>query len=184
MDLVKCILTFCLLIVFFDPVAGEVTTSSVATDNTWKSLDFENDGWTSFDYDDSWWESAYERRSWDGVESGKSIWYPGEIDQNPVYFRSTFNIDGVKILNGKAYVDISDGTYDVDGIIYLYINDNSLDKIVSQGDTAAIDITPYIKPGKNVIAAKVDIPDPGYGRSWAFFSTIRYDKTASGQPIT
>jgi len=121
MNLKNGILTAAILIFLFHPVAGEVTTLSIATDSSWKCLDFENNGWTSNNYDDSWWESAYERRG--GVESSRSIWYPGGISQNPVYFRSIFNIDGVKILNGKAYAAVSDGTYGPKGTIYLYIND-------------------------------------------------------------
>lgn len=177
----KKILILCLLAVLSYPVASEVTTLTIATDNTWKSLDFENDGWTSNGYDDSWWESAYERRSY-GIESSKSIWYPGKISQNPVYFRSTFNIDGVEILNGKVSTAIDDGTYGESGTIYLYINDNPLDKITTNDKAAIIDITPYIKPGKNVIAAKVDMKK-GDGRSWTLFGTIRYNRTASGQPF-
>jgi len=180
MSLIKSVLILCLLIVLSHTVAGEVATLSIATDNTWKSLDFENDGWTSNDYDDSWWEPTMER-DWTELESGEPIWYPGNVEINPAYFRNVFMIDGVKILNGKLYVK----TYGGDGTTYLYINDNPLDKITARRDeTAAIDITPYIKPGKNVIAAKVDIPDTYYGPAWALIGTIRYDKTALGQPIT
>jgi len=157
------------------PVAGEVTTLSIATDNTWKTLDFENDGWTSNNYDDSWWKSA-EESTW-SIESGKGIWYPGELAPKVAYFRNTFEIGGTQILNGKLHVK----TYNSDGVAYLYINDNPIEKINYETGADGIDITSYLKPGKNVIAAKVSAP--GYS-SWALVGTIRYDKSASGQPIT
>ncbi len=176
MNLMKCSLIISLFVVLSHSGAGEITTLSIITDNTWKSLDFENDGWTSNDYDDSWWESAVDR-NWNSYESSRMIWYPGEIRANPAYFRTTFVIDGIEILNGKLNVDPNGGS------VYLYINDLSLDKITSpDGNPALIDITSYLKPGKNVIAAKVDISD-SRDRGWALFGTIRYDKSASGQPV-
>jgi hypothetical protein len=177
MNAAKCSLIICLFIVFFHSAAGEVTTLTVITDNGWKCLDFENDGWTSNYYDDSWWESAEEGK-WNSIESSKLIRYPGELGANPSYFRDTFSIDGAEILNGKFYV----GSY-YGGDIYIYINDNPLDKITAgTGDPAIIDITSYLQPGKNVIAAKVDLSDSF--RYWALVGKIRYDKSTSGQPVT
>lgn len=177
MDAMKFSLIISLFIVFSYSAAGEVTTLSIITDNTWKSLDFENNGWTSNDYDDSWWESAVER-NWNSIETSKMIWYPGEIRPNPTYFRTTFVIDGTEILNGKLNVDPNGGN------IYLYINDVPIDKITApHSNPALIDITSYLKPGKNVIAAKVDISGES-DRGWALVGTIRYDKSASGQPVT
>jgi hypothetical protein len=175
MNQIKSILAFCILIILCHPVTGEVTTLSIATDSSWKSLDFEHEGWTSNDYDDSWWESAEQKDG--GLESGQGIWYPGSVAPNVAYFRNGFGIDGTEILNGQLHVRTYNG-----GTIYLYINDNPLDKITVSYDPVAVDITSYLKPGKNVIAAKVDTS--GSGRSWALIGTIRYDKSASGQPIT
>jgi hypothetical protein len=175
MNLINNISIVCILIVLSYPVAGEITTLSIATDSSWKSLDFENNGWTSNSYDDSWWKSAEEKDG--GLESGKGIWYPEEVAPDVVYFRNAFEIDGTEILNGMLHIKTYRG-----GIVYLYINDNPLDKITVSYNPIGIDITSYLKPGKNVIAAKVDTS--GNYPSWALIGTIRYDKSASGQPIT
>jgi hypothetical protein len=174
MNLMNSILIVSVSMVLLHPVAGEVTTLSIATDSSWKCLDFENAGWTSNNYDDSWWESADTRDG--GLESGQGIWYPGDVAPAVAYFRNAFEIGGSEILNGKLHVRTYGG-----GTVYLYINDNPLDKMTVSSTPVDIDITSYLKPGKNVIAAKVDVTG---GRSWALIGTIRYDKSASGQPIT
>jgi len=176
----KILIGFLLMAVFHSAMA-EVTTLSIVTDSTWKSLDFDNDGWASENYDDTWWQAAREDNSWATIEPGKMIWYPGTVRGKPdiAYFRNVFDIDGIEILNGKMYV----GT-EGDGTIYLFINGNSIEKITEANNLypAEIDITSYLKPGKNVIAAKVDIL-PGNTHLWALTGTIRYNKVASGQPI-
>jgi hypothetical protein len=171
---------FLLMALSYNAMA-EVTTLSIVTDSSWKSLDFDNDGWTSENYDDTWWQTAREDNYWATIEPGKMIWYPGTVRNKPdiAYFRNGFDIDGTEILNGKMYV----GT-EGDGTIYLFINGNSIEKITDANNLnpAEIDITSYLKPGKNVIAAKIDVL-PGNTHLWALTGTIRYDKLAPGQPI-
>jgi hypothetical protein len=175
MDIVKCILIACILGSLCHPVCGEVKTLSITTDKTWKSLDLENDGWNSPLYDDSWWEPAVEQNL-NSLKFSKMIWYPGNIKPNIAYFRNSFSINGTRILNGK----LSISTYG-DGTIYLYINNNIIDKITTQlEDPAIIDITSYLKPGINLIAAKVDATNY---HGWALVSTIKYDNSLSNQSI-
>ena len=163
---------------------AEITTSSIVTDTSWKTLDFKSDGWTSENYDDSWWESAREDNGWTSINPGKLIWYPGIVKNKPdtAYFRNAFEIDGTEILNGHLYVGMLGGA----GTVYLFINGDSLEKVTNSGvsNPTEFDITPYIKPGKNIIAAKVEMsPDNEYRHLWVLTGTIRYNKIIPGQPI-
>jgi hypothetical protein len=169
-----------LLTAFSYNVLAEVTTLSIVTDTSWKSLDFENEGWTSENYDDSWWTSVIDA-DWASIESAEMIWYPGgKIKPEIVYYRNVFEIDGTDILNGKLFTT----THSSGGIVYLFINSNPIPKIMCEGiyDPAEIDITSYLKPGKNIIAAKVEVP-PENAHAWALICTTRYNKLAPGQPI-
>ena len=168
-----------LLMAFSYTALAEVTTLSIATDTSWKSLDFENAGWTSENYDDSWWTPA-EERDYCTIEPGKMIWYSSTVKPKIAYFRNVFEIDGTEILNGKLYTGMAAG-----GIIYLFVNDNPIEKITDTDchNPSGIDITSYLKPGKNTIAAKVDASAPYNTLAWALIGTIRYNKLTPGQPI-
>lgn len=178
---VKEILIGLLLMTLSYTAVAEVVTLSVFTDGSWKSLDFEHEGWTFENYDDSWWSPPGEWPSYSTpLDPAKFIWYPGEIHPEIVYFRDTFEIDGTNILNGKLFTS----TYGEGGTIYLFINGYSLPKIVSGNNRnpTELDITSYLKPGKNVIAAQVKVLAGDY-HIWNLLSTIRYDKSTPGGPI-
>ena len=96
------------LVVFSNTALGDVTTLSIATDTSWKSLDFENEGWTSESYDDSWW-TPVEERDYCTIDPGKMIWYSSAVKPNIAYFRNVFELDGTKILNGKLYAAMASG---------------------------------------------------------------------------
>lgn len=165
----KITLIACILVAFSYPVVGEVTKLTINTDPSWKSINFEQQGWTSEDYDDSWWESV-QMGSY-GIEGDNEIWYPGdEIIPKIVYFRKNFEIDGGEILIGELFT----GLYSTGGNIELYVNDQHVGEITSTyDDPERLDVTSLLKPGKNVIAAKVSI-GPKWG--WALIGTIRYSR--------
>jgi hypothetical protein len=169
-DLSKGILIACLLIAFSYPVVGEVSKLNFGTDTSWKCLNFEQSGWTSEDYDDSWWESAVDSGKEPNKLDGRLIWYPGKVTEDMVYFRGTFEIPGADIIYGTLDAGLRDG-----GAIELYLNDNPIGTVkTSNADPTRIDVAPYIKPGKNVIAAKVTIPSSNI-HAWGLSGIIRYN---------
>jgi len=172
-DLWKGILIACLMIALSYPVVGEVTKLTINTDSTWKCINFYQQGWTSEDYDESWWEPA-QTTSY-GIDGKNEIWYPGKnLIPKTAYFRKAFEIDGSDILIGELFCGLfSDG-----GNIELYVNDESLGEITSTYSSPQhIDITSRLRPGKNVIAAKVSLNPTKDWFGWALTGTIRYDKS-------
>lgn len=107
------------------------------------------------------------------------------------YFRKSFEISGVEVISGRMHVkisayDVEYGTPDV-GKIYIYINDQYVDKITSGGYMSNwwrekdFDTTSYLTPGKNVIAVKVEFtesttkpPTVSKYNWWALEATVRY----------
>jgi hypothetical protein len=157
----------------------EITKLSINTDIAWKSIDFEQEGWTSEGYDDSWWETV---QGFDGhaIDQGIEIWYPANAQTMPhtAYFRNTYEIEGSNILSGKIYVGSYDGGEPA--TIELYINNNPIEKITKEFNSPAeVDITSYLKPGRNVIAAKVIAPDEV---GWALSGLVRYNKITATSP--
>ena len=166
--LLNGVLIASLLIAFSYPVVGEVTKLTIDSDSTWKCINFEQPGWTSEDYDDSWWEPAAQGSQW--IETGRTIWYPGDIQPKTVYFRKSFEIDGSDILIGQLFT----GLIHSGGNIELYVNDQRVgDTTSTYDDPQEFDVTPLLKPGMNVIAAKVSVESS----SWALTGTIRYTKS-------
>jgi hypothetical protein len=170
----KSVLVVCLVIAFSYPVACEVVKLTVATDSTWKALDIEQPGWTLVDYDDSWWDGVKVANY--HLENARDIWYPGSLEPDTAYFRTNFDVSGDSFISGKLYAGVVSGVGSVD----LYLNGNSLGKRSNTvDDPAEIDILPYLQPGKNVIAAKVD----STSHLWALVSTIRYETHTSTPAI-
>lgn len=170
-DLLKCVLVASLLIAFSYPVVGEVEKMTFGTDASWKAIDFENDGWTAEDYDDSWWESAAVRNWGAGNTGGSIIWYPGSVTENIEYFRGSFEIPGSDIVYGILDV----GMYN-EGTIELYLNDNSIGTVKAYKDNPErLYIASYLRPGKNVIAAKVTVPPDSDYWGWGLGGLVRYN---------
>jgi hypothetical protein len=177
--LINGILIAFLAIALSSTAVCEIAKLSINTDAAWKSIDFEQEGWTSEGYDDSWWESA---QAYDGnpIDQAAQIWYPANAQTMPhtAYFRNTYEIEGSNILSGKIYVGSND--YYSRATIELYINNNPLEKITSNyGGPAEVDIASYLKPGKNVIAAKVISPGD---IAWAMSGLVRYNKITATSP--
>lgn len=169
-QLLKSVLMACLLMAFSHPVASEVVKLNVATDSSWKTLDIEQPDWTLIDYDDSWWEEV--KTGDTRYEIAKDIWYPGSLAPDTAYFRTNFDISGESFISGKLYAGVPYG----EGSVELYFNGNNLGKLTNRlDDPKEIDILPYLQPGKNVIAAKVD----SQYQYWALSGLIRYDTSAS-----
>jgi hypothetical protein len=167
----KFALAVCFVIASLYPAAGEVTKLTIVTDSSWNALDVEQPGWTSEGYDDSWWEDVYV--SGYTFENSRLIWYPGDIKPDVVYFRKTVDISADSFISGKLFVGSDQGSVD------LYLNSNSLGSISNDYlEPAEIDILPYLKSGKNIIAAKVD----SKGHRWALSSTIRYNSGSTSTP--
>lgn len=153
---------------------GEFETLNLRTDAYWKALDFEDNNWTSENYDDSSWEDVEVKGSYFDINA-PFIWYPGgEYVKESAYFRKAFNVPG-EPLNAEIKA-----TTNGDGEITLYVNNVSLGRFKFDFvDPAVIDIKPYLKPGRNIIAAKVVQPKtkPGWTEThgWALFDgVIRY----------
>jgi|GEM_PF-3356184 len=162
---------FVIAIASLYPAAGEVTKLTIVTDSSWNALDVEQPGWTSEGYDDSWWEDVYVGYS--TFENSGLIWYPGDIKPDVVYFRKTIDISADSFISGKLFVGSDEGS------VELYLNSNSLGSISNDyHEPAEIDILPYLKSGKNIIAAKVD----SKAHRWALSSTIRYNSGSSSTP--
>jgi hypothetical protein len=177
--LINGILITFLAIALSSTAVCEIAKLSINTDIAWKSIDFEQEGWNAESYDDSWWETvqAYDSRP---IDQALEIWYPANTQTMPhtAYFRNTYEIEGSSILSGKIYV----GSYDYSNpaTIELYINTNPLEKITRNYDSPAeIDITSYLKPGKNIIAAKVIAPGDV---AWAMSGLVRYNKITATSP--
>jgi hypothetical protein len=177
--LINGILITFLAIALSSTAVCEVTKLSINTDITWKSIDFEQEGWTAESYDDSWWETV---QGFDShpIDQGIEIWYPANAQTMPhtAYFRNTYEIEGSNILSGKIYVGCDD--YGDPATIELYINNNPIEKITRGYDRPAeVDITSYLKPGNNVIAAKVTAPRDV---AWAMSGLVRYNKITATSP--
>lgn len=159
-----------LLLALSNIVVGEVQKMEFNTDKSWKTIDFEHEGWEYIDYDDSWWESAVSKGWGDGNLDCDMIWYPGEWVETTAYFRSAFDIVGTSIVYGT----LDSGVYH-EGSIELYLNGISIGMVKSdRNNPTRIDITSYLQPGKNVIAAKVTIPDGG-DLAWGLNGVVRYE---------
>lgn len=167
-----CILIAYLLVAVPYTAVGEVAKLEFGTDASWKCLDFENEGWTSVDYDDSWWESAVDR-GWNNGNLGNSpiIWYPGEITENTIYFRYSFDVPGSDIVYGILDVGMKN-----QGTIELYLNDNPIGTVKANcGSPERLYIATYLAPGKNVIAAKVTVPVDSDYWGWGLNGLVRYN---------
>lgn len=167
----KCALMVCFVIASLYPVTGEVIKLPIVTDSSWKALDLEQPGWTSEDYDDSWWEDVYV--SYSTFEDSNAIWYPADIEPEVAYFRRTIDLNADSFISGKLFIGVRQGSADI------YLNSISLGTISSGFDEPTeIDILPYLKSGKNIIAAKVDSKD----YLWSLSGTIRYNSGSSSTP--
>lgn len=170
--LMQSALIACLVIHYSCLAVGEVDKINFGTDATWKAIDFENQGWTSKDYDDSWWESAVVRDWYPGKLGGSLIWYPGTVTENIEYFRGSVDIPGSDIIYGILDVGIKN-----EGTIELYLNDNSIGTVKTDSNNPTrLYIMPYLKPGKNVIAAKVTVTPGSDYWGWGLDGLIRYNK--------
>lgn len=168
--LAKFALVVCFVIASLYPVTGEVIKLPLVTDSSWKALDIEQPEWISESYDDSWWEDV--DVGYSTFEDSNTIWYPADIEPDVAYFRRTIDISADSFISGKLFVGVRQGSAD------LYLNSISLGTISSDLDEPTeIDILPYLKSGKNIIAAKVD----SKVYRWALSGTIRYN---SGSPST
>ncbi len=178
--LIDGILIIFLAAVLSTPAFCEVTKLSMNTDSSWKCIDFEQEGWSAEEYDDSWWEPV---QVYDGhqIDQAVQIWYPANSKTMPhtAYFRKIYEIDGSEILSAKIYVGSDD--YHHPATVELFINNNPLEKITSNYDgPAEFDITSYLKPGKNILAAKVVAPG---GIAWAMSGLVRYNKITATSAI-
>jgi hypothetical protein len=178
--LIDGILIIFLAIVLSSSAICEVTKLSINTDSSWKCIDFEQDGWNAEDYDDSWWEAV---QVYDGhqIDQAVQIWYPANAQTMPhtAYFRKIYEIDGSDILSAKIYVGSNDDYNHA--TVDLFINNNPLEKITANYyGPAEVDITPYLKPGKNILAAKVVATD---SIAWAMSGLVRYNKITATSPI-
>lgn len=152
----------------------EVEKIAFGTDESWKTIDFEDSNWTSMDYDDSWWEDATAEVYWSMPLNAKYIWYPGDWPKNVAYFRKILDVPENTIVNSEIKAKTSGA-----GEIELYVNSNKVSRIKIVYEPVTIDIKPFIKPGKNVIAAKVTQPKED-GRSpyiWILEGLVRYNST-------
>jgi hypothetical protein len=124
-----------------------VTDITIYSDSSWKVLDAKVNGWASIDFDDSYWLNAEERDSHqEGYGKARIITYPEKPSSPPFYFRKTFELTGTEIMSSKIFQGCCNH--------HLYVNDNYVGFNLFD-----IDITQYLKIGKNVIA--VENP-PGY----------------------
>jgi len=174
------LITF-LTVALSSTVTGEVAKLTINTDLSWKSIDFEQDGWTTEGYDDSWWEAVqvYDNNP---IDQASEVWYPATEQTMPhtAYFRNIYEIEGTEILSGKLHVGSTDDSYP--STVEIYINNNPLEKIAaSYSGPSEVDITSYLKPGKNLIAAKVTAPRYV---GWAMTGLVRYDKVSATSPGT
>jgi hypothetical protein len=170
--LLKSILFACLLIAFSYPVIGEVVKISIDTNSSWKCLDAEDPEWTDVNYDDSWWEPAMVL-SGSAIANSRWIWYPGAVNPKAVYFRKDFELESHDIISAKLY----SGVYTRNGYIDLYVNNQFIGKFNNTYDQPSeINISSYLKKGKNVIAANVVAQET---HRWALSGTIRYRRIAS-----
>ena len=150
---------------------GDISTISIVTDSSWKSLDAEVDGWTSVDFDDSYWENAkvlYVSHP-EGFEKAKAIWYPEEPMRHTSYFRRVITIDG-EITSGKIICYQRNSKYSI------YVNDNFVGEMGGAYwfvDEKEFDIGSYLEQGKNVIAVKVDSNFAGDSYVWGIVGTIK-----------
>lgn len=99
------------------------------------------------------------------------IWYPGKVTEYTEFFRYSFEISGSDIIYGSLDVGLRG-----EGTIELYLNDNQIGTAKASRDSPTrLYITSYLKPGKNVIAAKVTAT-PGSYWGWGLDGLIRYNK--------
>lgn len=178
------ILLIFLTVALSSTAVGEIAKMTINTDSTWKSIDFEQEGWTTEGYDDSWWEAV---QVYDGnpIDQASEIWYPATEQTMPhsAYFRNSYEVEGTNILSGKLYVGGNDNNNnDYFATIELYVNNNPLEKISrGSGEPAEVDVTSYLKPGKNVITAKVTAPRYV---GWAMTGLVRYDTVSATSPAS
>jgi len=177
------------------PTPTLVETLEMGTDSSWKSLDAPVKRWTSAAFDDSWWPDSWESDfPAPGLTHARPIWYAETPVPLTAYFRKSFEISGIEIISGRMHVrvcayDVEYGMPDV-GKIYIYINDQYVDKVVSGGymnnwsREKDFDITSYLTLRKNVIAVKVEFtervtkpPTVSNYNWWALDATIRYTTT-------
>jgi hypothetical protein len=178
------------------PTPTVVTTIEMGTDSSWKSLDASVQRWTSVTFDDSWWPDSWESDSpISGLKQGRAIWYAETPIPLTAYFRRSFEISGVEVISGRIHVKIcayGEGIFTIPdmGKVYIYINDQYVDKVTSGGymnnwwREKDLDITSYLTLGKNVIAVKVEFdesatepPTVSKYNWWALDTTIRYTIT-------
>ena len=173
--LLESILFVFLLIAFSYPATGEVVKISVDTNSSWKCLDAEDPGWTNVDYDDSWWEPVMVLQSYMGqIANSWSIWYPGKVNPKAVYFRKDFVLENLDIISAKLYFGVEYNSY---GHTDLYVNNQFIGKFNNTyDDPSEVNITSYLKTGKNVIAAKVVVQQ---SYQWALSGIVRYRRIAS-----
>lgn len=151
----------------------EFETLNLGTDVYWKTLDFEDNNWTSENYDDSSWEDVEVKGSYPDYNA-PFVWYPGgQWVKESAYFRRAFNVPG-EPLNAEIKAKTNG-----EGEITLYVNNVSLGEMKIVYDPVVIDIKPYLKSGRNIIAAKVVQPKtkPGFTQvyGWVLFDgVIRY----------
>ena len=168
MHQMKYVGVIALIIISFPLALGEeVERLDFGTDAFWKTINFEDSKWTAENYDDSWWEDAVLQPALILRWNYPHIWYPSEFAKGVAYFRKNINIPGNVIVNGE----IKTATVGR-GEIELYINNISVSriKIYEQSSPFTVDITPFVKPGRNVIAMKVMQPE----------STIEYGLLLEG----
>ncbi len=159
---------------------GKVQTISIVTDSSWKSLDAKVKGWTSIDLDDSYWENAEVldiELSEKGFEKANVIWYPGYPMPGTSYFRKNITLNG-KVVAGRMVVH--ENTYIGAYLKNIYVNDNLI-RTRAPGHWGSsiqeLDITPYLREGKNIIAVEGDSRP-----YWAIIATIRVASTPTLTP--
>ncbi len=159
---------------------GQVVVKSVDTDSSWKSLDVEDKGWTGVDYNDSWWEPAA-NRSVPGIAESSSVWYPS-LDPRTAYFRKAFEIDNFSIISANLHYGVAEGS---NGSIDLYVNGQYIGKFYNTTNNPNMsNITSFLQPGENVIAARVEEQGQFY---WSLSGLVRYrglqSPTGEGEPV-
>jgi hypothetical protein len=177
--LIGGILLIFLTVALSSTAVCEVAKMTINTDSTWKSIDFEQEGWTTEGYDDSWWE-AVQVYDDNPIDQASEIWYPAteQTMTHTAYFRNSYEIEGTEILSGKLHVGSND--HGDPAMIEIYINNNPLEKITSGSNRPAeMDITSYLKPGMNLIVAKVTAPRYV---GWAMTGLVRYNKVSATSP--
>lgn len=128
----------------------------IVSDNTWKGSRTYSAGWDKIWFDDSAWGNSVEEPNTGSppglpaIQGTKGMWVSPYADS--VFFRKSFILKTNCVVAG--FFNTSKAFYRVDDEIWIYVNGIN---VISQGaapNPLQVDINPYLRVGKNVIAIK------------------------------